>query len=106
MAYGSLVETCACGAPASANGRECATCFRARLGSVSNHYTPSRTLGTNPKAQGVWDRRLESYRSARVEGIQPASTQQRDIDNAKAASDALGTAYRADSTSTMMEAIA
>jgi hypothetical protein len=43
-----------------------------------------------------WDGELEAYRKARAEGIQPAGTTMRAINEAKAASDKLGAAYNAD----------
>jgi hypothetical protein len=43
-----------------------------------------------------WDNELAAYRQARDEGIQPAGTTMRAINEAKAASDKLGAAYNAD----------
>ena len=43
-----------------------------------------------------WDGELEAYRKARAEGIQPAGTTMKAINEAKAASDRLGAAYNAD----------
>jgi hypothetical protein len=81
---------CACGRPATANGRECPRCFRVRLGTVHSAYTPSRTEGHDPKAQRRLDRRLESYRRARAEGLQPRTTRQKDVDDARRIADATG----------------
>lgn len=51
--------------------------------------------GSDADIQKKWDREIDSYRAARAEGIQPAGTQQRQIDNAKRISDATGTAWKA-----------
>lgn len=99
MSYGTSV-ICACGALATANGRECPRCYRARLGSLGNHFTPTRTAGANPDAQRRWDNRLEDYRSTRMEGIQPRSTSQRDIDEAKAISDQIQEPFNAGTMAT------
>lgn len=45
--------------------------------------------------QKAWDRRIDSYKQARSEGIQPASTKSSDIAAAVKTSDATGTAYQA-----------
>ena len=44
-----------------------------------------------------WDGELEAYRKARAEGIQPSGTTMKAINEAKAASDKLGTAYNGES---------
>lgn len=44
-----------------------------------------------------WDGELEAYRKARSEGIQPAGTTMKAINEAKSASDKLGTAFNAES---------
>lgn len=41
-------------------------------------------------AQKRWDANLDSYRAARAEGLQPNTTNQHDIDNAKRVADAAG----------------
>lgn len=45
--------------------------------------------------QPAWDKRINAYKQARSEGIQPASTRASDIKAAVQQSDATGTAYRA-----------
>lgn len=45
--------------------------------------------------QKAWDRRIDSYKQARSEGIQPASTRASDIKAAVQQSDATGTAFKA-----------
>lgn len=52
--------------------------------------------GWDLTTQKKWDRELDNYRSAVAQGIQPDGTSQKKIDAAVAASDAIGTAYRAD----------
>lgn len=49
-------------------------------------------MWTNSKAINA---ELGAYRDARKEGIQPASTRARDIENAVRISDATGVAYKA-----------
>jgi len=45
-------------------------------------------------AQSSWDRRIDSYKSARADGIQPSSTRSSDIDHAIRHSDQTGTAFQ------------
>jgi hypothetical protein len=98
---------CACGAPASSNGRECPACFRDRLATVSNGFTPTREHGQiDPEKSRRWDSRLEDYRRTRAEGSQPRSTRRRDIETAKATSDRAGRAFRADRASRERQAVA
>ncbi len=97
----SAVPRCRCGEPATANGRECGACFRDRLCSVHNGYTPTRTVGAgqvDPAKTRRWDSRLEDYRKVRHEGSQPAGTKRRQIDAAKRRSDEAQAAFRADRT--------
>ena len=46
--------------------------------------------------QKAWDRELNEYAAARRQGIQPATTNLKDIRKALDASDAMGKPYRAD----------
>lgn len=90
---------CACGADATANGRECGSCFRERLGTVHSGFAPSRSAGAgqvDPVKTRRFENRLEDYRAVRYEGSQPRTTRRRDIDATKAASDVLGSAVRHD----------
>src|SRR6266513_3080523 len=91
------VNECACGEPATANGRECGDCFRERLQSVRSNFAPTRTLGAGKHLGLTAGRRLESrledYRATRAEGIQPSSTRRADIDRAKRLSDQAGSAF-------------
>lgn len=80
---------CACGAPATANDRECGSCFRERLGSVS-------AASASPAENRSWANRLERYRATRAEGSQPSSTRTQAIDDARRLSDATGRAFRSD----------
>ena len=103
---GEWVGLCACGRPAFANGRECGTCFRERLSSITVNYAPTkdsdRRLGRDDNQR--FDRRLERYRAARMEGSQPATTRQHDVDAALAWSDEHQKPFRADTEGRMREA--
>lgn len=90
------MKTCACGREATANGRECGLCYRARLLSLAVDYTPTRTQGRDPKKQAAWDKRLDDYAAVVAEGSQPRTTQRKDIEAAKVISDYTGKPYRAD----------
>lgn len=46
--------------------------------------------------QKKWDRELSAYRDARAQGIQPAGTTMKAVNEAKAASDKLGVAFNAE----------
>jgi hypothetical protein len=88
---------CACGREATANGRECGSCYRERLGSVSNGFTPTRGRARFDSSKGRKHMsRLERYKATREEGSQPASTRSSDIDAARAASDRTGKPFRSD----------
>jgi hypothetical protein len=49
-----------------------------------------------PMTAKKWDAELSAYRDARAQGIQPAGTTLKAVNEAKAASDKLGAAYNAD----------
>lgn len=49
--------------------------------------------GYDRSAQAKWDKRIDSYKSAREQGIQPMSTKSADISQAVRASDATGSAF-------------
>lgn len=83
------MSECACGAPATANGRECAGCFRSRISTVGH-------AKSSPADNRRWDGRLERYAATRAEGSLPMATTDRAIDTARAASDETGRAFRAD----------
>lgn len=53
------------------------------------------TRGLERSAEVAKDRELALYRSARAEGIQPATTKTADIEKARRASDKFGVAYNA-----------
>jgi len=94
----STTPLCACGQPATFNGRECPSCARDRLGSVNSAFTPTRTAGAgqvDPVKSRRWDNRLEDYRKVRKEGSRPKSTKRRDIEATKRASDLAGAPVRA-----------
>lgn len=91
------VAICACGDEATAkNARgECSACYRRRLGSVTDGFTPT-SKGVDMGAGRLKRRALETYAAARAEGIQPAGTSLAQVDRAKRISDATGKAFRAD----------
>lgn len=92
-----MESLCACGTPATANGRECGSCFHGRLSTVRNGFTPTRGRNQiDPAKSRRWDNRLEDYRRVRMEGSQPRTTKRRDIDAAKRISDDRQESYRAD----------
>lgn len=70
-----------------------AACLRAKAPKVA--YCNSAG-GMDATAQKRWDRDLDAYRSARAEGLQPSGTSRKQVDAARALSDATGSAYRAD----------
>lgn len=51
--------------------------------------------GWDRATQTRWDRRIDSYRNARAQGIEPPGTKQSQIDAAVQHSDATGTAWKA-----------
>lgn len=51
--------------------------------------------GLDYTEQKAWDKRINAYKQARSEGIQPASTRASDIKAAVQQSDATGTAFKA-----------
>lgn len=67
-------------------------CLRAKSTRVA--YTNSAN-GWDATRQKKWDAELQAYRDARSEGIQPAGTSMRKIDEAKAMSDRSGRAFDA-----------
>jgi len=81
----SAQALCDCGAPATANGRECGRCYRTRVGSLGRIADPAHTRR--------WYNRLEGYRAVRAEGSQPRGTKTVDIEEAKRVSDATGRAF-------------
>jgi hypothetical protein len=50
--------------------------------------------GQDATKQKRWDAELASYRAARAEGIEPAGTTQKQIDQARAISDITGKAFQ------------
>lgn len=98
---------CACGAPATANGRECGDCFRARLGSVNSGFAPTRSLGAgqmDPAKTHSFESRLDDFRRVAAEGSVPKTTQRAAIEQAKRISDRTGRPYLADATSRSLDA--
>lgn len=59
-------------------------------------YHVAVSKGYDGTVQKKWDRELDSYRSARKEGIQPDGTTTKKIDEARRLSDKAGAAYGRD----------
>jgi hypothetical protein len=58
--------------------------------SKSIRLTPNLS---DTNAQKAWDRELDSYEAARSQGVEPAGTTQKKIDEAMKQSDASGVAF-------------
>lgn len=69
-------------------------CFGCKIGTlvVSTGDANSNKLMTSKK----WDRELSAYKDARAQGIQPAGTSMRAIEESLKASETLGKAYNAE----------
>lgn len=88
-------------------GDQCRTGCRTRdhrtYGECLRDANPRVTLAATPN--NSWDRDIEKYRSIRQEGIQPDTTNPKDVEVAKAFSDKTGVAYDAgDKTTTFLKA--
>lgn len=82
-----MTETrCTCGA-AHATFGECMRAKGIQFMGVATHVAVKK-----------WDDNLESYRVARKNGLQPASTKQKDIDYAWSVSNRRGEPFRADAS--------
>ena len=70
------------------------TCFGCKALSLQMNAGDAKSSlnMTNKK----WDAELQAYRDARAEGIQPAGTTMKAVQEARRASEALGRAYDAD----------
>jgi hypothetical protein len=68
-------------------------CFGCKIGTLE--------LGTGDASRDIpdkkWNSELSAYRDARAQGIQPAGTTMRHVEEAHKASETLGRAYDADS---------
>lgn len=64
-----------------------AACLRNKSAGI---YMANSAKGFDLTAQRRWDANLDSYRAARKEGLQPATTAQRDIDAARRIADQTG----------------
>jgi hypothetical protein len=78
-------------------GENCRTGCRTRhhnsYGECLRDANPRVTFAATPN--NSWDRDIEKYRAVRQEGIQPDTTNPRDVEVAKAFSDKTGVAYDA-----------
>lgn len=87
------MSKCRTGCHAPGSHESYAACLRAAGTKVAYANTAG---GMDYTAQKKWDKELDFYRQARSDGIQPASTQTKDIRAAYAASESTGTAFQAD----------
>lgn len=79
------MSVCACGAPATANGRECGACFHERLASVVLKVPPAgRPYGR------AFDARLQRFRDTAAEGSVPRAVTDAAIVEARRTSDETG----------------
>ena len=69
-------------------------CFACKIRTIELNAGDASRAESMP--QKKWDAELDAYREARAQGIQPAGTTMKAINEAKAASDTLGTAYNAE----------
>lgn len=65
-------------------------CLRAK--NLKTHVETPGT-GYSPAAYKKWDKRIDSYKEARAQGILPSGTKQSQIDAAVKASDSTGQAF-------------
>lgn len=82
-------KRCGCGEGHETFGQ----CLRAK--SLKIEGCRSATGGPDRTRQKAWDAELQSYRDARAQGIQPATTRTRDIRRAVEISDRRGSAFDA-----------
>lgn len=68
-------------------------CFRDKGVQYAQGAFPTRTGHVSTDQNKRWERRLDKYRQARADGIQPSSTKTAAIDAAVQASDAAGKAF-------------
>lgn len=83
---------CSSSCPTPGSHRSMGECIRSKGVRVAYANTAG---GLDLTTQKAWDSELDLYRAARKEGIQPASTKRRDIENAMRISDQTGTAFQA-----------
>ncbi len=90
MALQDPKKTCSCDQGHLTYG----ACLRDKgLGFVGVFET--RTGGVSADASKAWDRRLDQYRAARRQGVQPKSTKSKDTENAMKISNHYGQAFNA-----------
>jgi hypothetical protein len=69
-------------------------CFGCKISALQ--LNPGEASTRTSMSTKKWDGELQAYRNARAQGIQPASTQMKDIKAAVAASNHFGKAFKAD----------
>jgi uncharacterized membrane-anchored protein len=87
------MSNCTSGCPAPGTHRTWGECLRAKAPRIGWAHS---AVGADLTAQKKWDSRLQEYRAARRQGIQPDSTQLEDVRRAVQLSNDAGVAYRAD----------
>lgn len=85
--------------PRRVKGRNCSSVCITKDHKTFGECLRSKNLQLNPNLSDTqrtksWDGELESYRSARRQGVQPRGTSQALIDEAMKISDATGQAYQ------------
>ena len=68
-------------------------CFGCKV--IGLQMSPGDASSQKATSNKKWDGELEAYRSARAEGIQPAGTTMKSIQEARRASDVMGKAFDA-----------
>jgi hypothetical protein len=72
-------------------------CFGCKAKTLQLNAGDARgAVNASGTTQKKWDNELNDYRKARAEGIRPAGTTHAHIEQARAASETLGTAYNAE----------
>lgn len=69
-------------------------CFGCKV--LGLQMSPGDASSSKAMTNKKWDGELDAYRQARADGIQPAGTSMAKIQEARRASEALGSAYDAD----------
>lgn len=72
------------------------TCFGCKALTLEMNTGDAKAARGTNMTNKEWDNELKAYRKARAEGIQPAGTNMKAINEARRASEAMGQAYNAD----------
>jgi hypothetical protein len=71
-------------------------CFACKVKSLQINTGDAKAASGSGMTNKEWDNELNAYRKARAEGIQPAGTSMKAINEARRASEAMGKAYDSD----------